>query len=108
MFGATSNYVLNLEHLAKNLPQRLDRMLYKLEDGNLTVNLKHDEIDRITDKLSMSLILSALLIGSSLTIVSNRGYKLFDVPILGLIGFIFSALLAGYLLINYIRRVKKI
>lgn len=107
LIGATSNYMLNLEHLAKNLPQRLDAMLNKLDEGNFTVNLKHKEIDRITDRLSASLILSALLIGSSLTIVSNRGYKIFDIPILGFIGFVFSGLLAGYLLITYVRRVKK-
>lgn len=107
LISSTSNYILNLEHLAKNLPQRLNTMLYKLEEGNLTVKLKHEEINKITDRLSISLILSALLIGSSLTIVSNRGYKLFDIPILGLIGFTFSALLAGYLLINYIRRIRK-
>ena len=106
LFGVTSNYVMNLEHLAKNLPQRLDTMISKLDEGNFTVNLKHQEIDRITDRLSVSLILSALLIGSSLTIVSNRGYKIFDMPIFGFVGFLFSGLLAGYLLISYVRRMK--
>lgn len=106
LFGVTSNYIMNLEHLAKNLPQRLDTMISKLDEGDFTVNLKHEEIDRITDRLSVSLILSALLIGSSLTIVSNRGYKIFDMPIFGFVGFLFSGLLAGYLLISYVRRMR--
>ena len=54
----------------------------------------------------ISLILSALLIGSSLAIISDKGPKLFDVSILGLIGFVFSAALGIYLVIQFMLKEK--
>ena len=98
----SSNYMLQIEHLAKDLPTTLNNMLSKLEEGNLSVKLKHESISEIMNQLSISLILSALIIGSSLAIISDKGPKLFDVSILGLIGFVFSAALGIYLV--YVKR----
>ncbi len=100
------NYILEIEHLAKDLPIKIDDLFYKIENGELVIGLKHLEIEKITRHLSISIILAALLIGSSLTIVSNAGPKLFDMSIFGLIGYIFSAILAGYLLIRYVQKSK--
>lgn len=97
----SSNYMLQIEHLAKDLPTTMNNMLLKLEEGNLSVKLKHESISELTNQLSISLILSALIIGSSLAILANKGPKLFDIPILGLIGFVFSAALGIYLVIQF-------
>ena len=102
----SSNYMLQIEHLAKDLPTTLNNMLSKLEEGNLSVKLKHESISEIMNQLSISLILSALLIGSSLAIMSDKGPKLFDVSILGLIGFVFSAALGIYLVIQFMLKEK--
>ncbi len=72
-----------------------------LKGGNLSVKLKHESISELTNQLSISLILSALIIGSSLAIMANKGPKLFDIPIVGLIGFVFSAALEIYLVIQF-------
>ncbi len=97
----SSNYMLQIEHLAKDLPTTLNNMLSKLEGGNLSVKLKHESISEIMNQLSISLILSALIIGSSLAIMADTGPKLLDVPILGLIGFVFSAALGIFLIIQF-------
>lgn len=97
------NYLLEIEHLAKNLPTKIDNLFYKIESGKITIKLKHQEIEKITHQLSISIILAALLVGSSLTIVSKTGPKLFDMSVFGLVGYTFSAILAGYLLIKYIQ-----
>lgn len=97
----TSNYMLQIEHLAKDLPITINNMLSKLEEGNLSVKLKHESISELTNQLSISLILSALIIGSSLAIMSDKGPKLFDMSLLGLIGFVFSAALGIYLVIQF-------
>ena len=102
----SSNYMLQIEHLAKDLPTTLNNMLSKLEEGNLSVKLKHESISEIMNQLSISLILSALIIGSSLAIISDKGPKLFDVSILGLIGFVFSAALGIYLVIQFMLKEK--
>ena len=95
------NYALEMKHLFKNLPRRLSNTLYQIEDGDITVNLKHDSVDRITNKLSFSLIISALIVGSSLAILSDKGPKLLDIPMLGLVGFVFSALLGIYVIFKF-------
>ena len=95
------NYLLQLEHLAKDLPDTINNTISKLEEGNIEVNLKHSQISDITNQLSVSLILSALIIGSSLAILSDKGPKIVDVPAIGLVGFIFSAVLGAYLVIKY-------
>ena len=95
------NYLMQLEHLAKDLPDTINNTISKLEEGQLEVNLKHLEISELANQLSVSLILSALILGSSLTLVSNVGPKLFDISILGLAGFVFSAVLGGFLIVKY-------
>lgn len=95
------NYLLQIEHLAKDLPERINSTLYKLEGGNIEVKIKHEGISELANQLSVSLILAALIVGSSLALLEDTGPRLFDIPILGLIGFVFSALLGAYLVIEY-------
>jgi len=95
------NYLLQIEHLAKDLPDTINSTISKLEEGNIEVNIKLQDLSELTNQLSVSLIVSALLIGSSLAILSETGPKLWGMPALGLIGFIFSAVLGVYLVIEY-------
>ena len=95
------NYLLQLEHLAKDLPDTINNTISKIENGKLEVNLKHLEVSELINQISVSLILSALIIGSSLAMFIEKGYHLFGYPILGLIGFIVSGILGIYLIIQY-------
>ena len=95
------NFILQMEHLAKDLPDTINNTISKLEEGNIEVNLKHSGISELTNQLSVSLILSALIIGSSLAILADKGPQLWGVPAIGLIGFLFSALLGAYLIIQF-------
>lgn len=95
------NYLMQLEHLAKDLPDTINNTISKIEEGNLEVNIRVLEISEIINQLSVSLILSALILGSSLALVSNVGPKIFEIPLLGLGGFLFSAILSGVLIVKY-------
>jgi ubiquinone biosynthesis protein len=95
------NYLLQLEHLAKDLPDTINNTISKLEEGNIEVNLSHNGISELANQLSVSLILSALIMGSSLALLTDVGPTLFDIPLLGLVGFVFSAILGGFLVIEY-------
>lgn len=100
------NYILEIEHLAKNLPLRVDNLISLLEKGEIKITLKHTNLEKIIHQLSISIILAGLLVGSSLTIMSNRGLKLFDISIIGLVGFLFSGILGGYLVFKYIKSTQ--
>lgn len=95
------NYLLQLEHLAKGLPDTIRNTATKIEYGDLEVKLIHEEISQLTNQLSVSLILSSMIIGSSLAIIGGAGPKIWDISAIGLIGFVFSAVLGAFLVIEY-------
>ncbi len=95
------NYLFQIEHLAKDLPDTINNTISKLEEGDIEVNIKLQDISELTNQLSVSLILSALIVGSSLAILADKGPQLWGIPALGLIGFVFSAVLGAYLVIKY-------
>ncbi|MBQ2637106.1 MAG: AarF/ABC1/UbiB kinase family protein [Methanosphaera sp.] len=107
------NYIVEIEHLLKDLPDRLNSTLDKLEDGDLEVNLKHRGLDDLKNMISLSLILAALIVGTALvlaaTIIAQAFYKtsagipLGYVYMVALIGFIISLVLGIYIVFKYLR-----
>ncbi|RAP49504.1 MAG: hypothetical protein BZ136_03230, partial [Methanosphaera sp. rholeuAM74] len=80
---------------------RLNSTLDKIEKGDIEVNLNHTGLDDLKNQLSVSLIVSALIIGSSLAIVADKGPRIFDISAIGFIGFVFSAILGIYIVLRY-------
>ena len=97
------NYIVEIEHLLKDLPDRLNNTLDLLEKGELEVKMNHTGLDDLKNQLSISLIVSALLIGSSIAILADKGPKIWDISAIGFIGFVFSAILGAYLILKYIK-----
>ena len=97
------NYIVEIEHLLKDLPDRVNSTLTKIEDGEVEINLNHDGLDDLKNQLSIALIVAALLVGSSITILADNGLKIFDISAIGFAGLLFSAVLGAYLIIKYIR-----
>ena len=95
-------YFLQLEHLAKGLPDTINNTLSKLEEGEISVNLKIEGLMDLTKQLSIAIILSSMIISSGLAILADEGPMLLDMPVFGLIGFVFSAVLGGYLVILFL------
>ena len=96
------DYLLDVEHLMKVLPDRINSTLTKIEKGEIKVNLELKGLTELKNQLSASLIISALIIGSSLAILSNSGPKMWDTSAIGLFGFLLSAVLGFYIVIKYV------
>ena len=96
------DYLLDVEHLMKDLPDRINSTLTKVEKGEIKVNLELKGLTELKNQLSASLIISALIIGSSLAILSNSGPKMWDTSAIGLFGFLLSAVLGFYIVIKYV------
>jgi len=103
IFKFLKNNIFEIEHMLKTIPISVSKTLYKLEEGKLTIELEHKNIEKMINRISISLILSAILIGSSLIILSNKGPMILGLPFLGIIGFILSGILGLWLIINTIR-----
>ena len=95
--------VIEMEHILKNIPLTVTKTLYKLEEGEIRIKIEHEGLERITNKLSIALILSALLIGSSMIMTTDNGIYLIKFPYLGVSGFVISAILAIFLVVSIIR-----
>lgn len=79
--------IFEVEHLMKILPQGLSKILYRIEEGKIDIEVEHKDLERISNKLSTALIIAALLIGSAIIMQTEKGVYL------GIIGFIIAMIL---------------
>jgi ubiquinone biosynthesis protein len=105
--------ISDLLNLVKNLPKRVNHLLTKAEKGTLRLELEHlgldglvEELDIMSNRLSFSMIIASLIVGSSLIIQTRMSPSLFGVPLLGIIGFFIAGFLGIGLLISIIRSGK--
>jgi ubiquinone biosynthesis protein len=80
------------------LPQDLARLLRRLRHGRVQVaidiaHLKRvgDQIDRSASRLSLALVIAALIVGSSIVMTVDGGPRLLGLPAFGLLGFVGAA-----------------
>jgi ubiquinone biosynthesis protein len=100
------------EKLARlgELPQDLQRLLHRLEDGELPVTLEHRGVNRATNtihhafsRLSLAVIIGSLIIGSSLVINTGVEPLLWGYPAIGILGYLLSATIGAYVAIDILR-----
>ena len=96
--------------IAQQLPHDLSRLLRNARRGrvHVGVELAHlkrvgDQIDRAANRLSMALVIAALIIGSSIVMNVQGGPTLFGLPLFGFLGFV-GAVLGGLWLVRSIWR----
>ncbi|MBU4373096.1 MAG: AarF/ABC1/UbiB kinase family protein, partial [Euryarchaeota archaeon] len=94
-------------------PRRVNHILTKAEKGTLRLELGHqglenfiEELDIMSNRLSFSLIIAALIVGSSLNIQTGMSPRIFGVPLLGIFGFLLAGFLGIGLLISILRSGK--
>ena len=78
--------MFELEHLVKNLPRNLNRLMAKVENGEIKVKYSEDlaeDIERTSNKLVVAIIIAALLLGSSWIIQIDKGPMIWGMPLLG-------------------------
>ena len=102
LFKVGTNYFLEIEHLAKNLPNTVNNTLSKLEEGNIAIKIKLEGISEISKQVTTAIVMAALIVGSSLALFADKGPTFIDIPIIGLIGFTISFALGIYLVTQYI------
>ena len=105
--------IWDFAHLVKAFPKRVNHILTKAEKGTLKLELEHqglenfiEELDIASNRLSFSMIIAALIVGSSLIIQTGMSPSLFGVPLLGIIGFLLTGFLGIGLLISILRSGK--
>lgn len=98
--------------VARNLPRKVETIACLMEEGELKVKLEHTNLNRITaiidvvsNRVSLSIIIAAIVVGSSLIVATRREGFMPGFPLVEL-GF-FSAVVLGLFLAYSIIRSGK-
>lgn len=100
--GDKKGSLLYYKNMLKSLLPLLANSIHKIENGDMSIRFELDSLDRIVSKFSFVVILAALLISSSLVMTVTRGPMLFDMPLIGVIGYIITLILGILGVINYL------
>lgn len=95
------------------VPGDLKVILEQAKKGELKIEFEHQGLnpmlythDRISNRIVFAIVLAALIIGSSLIVLSGVPPKWYEIPVIGLGGFIVAGIMGLWLLISIIRHGK--
>jgi ubiquinone biosynthesis protein len=89
-----------LRMVLARLPDVLARLSAGLRGGRALLRIRHENleplqehIDRASNRLSLSLIIAAVVVGSSIVMSFHGGPHLREIPLIGLIGYVVAGVL---------------
>lgn len=100
--------VEDVTEMARELPLQLNQILKKLQQGKLEINVESDtlsrltsELDRVSNRIAFSLIIAALIVGSSIIIQNTNvfGYR----NAIGILGFVIAGIFGLWLVISILK-----
>ncbi len=96
--------------LAKNLPRDIKEFINRVNRNKFKIDLEHrglekliNDLDRSSNRLSFSLLIAALIVGSSLIMQTEKGPQMFGFPVLGFLGYSIAGFLGLWLAIAILR-----
>ena len=96
--------------LARALPKEIRKLLNRVNHNTFKINLEHRgldrlivEIDKSINRLSSSLIIAALIVGSSIVMQIDKGPKLMGFPLFAFMGYSIAGMIGFLWLIAIIR-----
>jgi ubiquinone biosynthesis protein len=112
--GGAYSDLYNWSRVIRRAPMKISHILDIAEKGYLKLRFDPHGFDRIvaeldaaSNRLAFSLIISAIIVGSSLIIQTGQEPYIWGMPMLGVIGFVMAGLL-GMWLVVYILRTGRI
>lgn len=104
------DHVNSLISLAQNFPRDLKEFLSKINRNRFKINLEHrgldrfiTELDKSINRLSSSLIIAALIVGSSIIMQTNKGPLLFGFPVFAFLGYMIAGLIGLWWVVAILR-----
>ena len=106
---AAGRQLWHITRLIHTLPRHLKTIIQKIEAGTLTMAFRHQglegllsELDRVSNRLSISIILAATIVGSSITLQAGT-LAVRGVSAIGIAGFVIAAMLGLWLVWDILR-----
>lgn len=102
-----------MTQMAANLPEDLETIIRKIREGKLRIEMEHKglddfyrKMDEVSNRMAISILLAALILGSSLLVLAEVPPFVGNIPALGFMGFVISGLLALRLVVSVWRHGK--
>jgi ubiquinone biosynthesis protein len=96
--------------LLRDLPFELKDIMRVVKAGELHILFEHRglegvvaKLDQFVNKLVFAIVLAALIVGSSVVVHSGIPPKVFDIPVVGLAGYVLAGLIGFGLLFSIVR-----
>jgi ubiquinone biosynthesis protein len=105
-----SDLALSYGVMLKRIPWDIKELINRLNQNKFRIDLHHQgleklivDLDKSSNRISFSLLIAALIVGSSLIMQTEKGPLLFGFPILGFLGYLIAAFLGLWLAIAILR-----
>jgi ubiquinone biosynthesis protein len=102
--------LLSYLNLARNLPRDLKEFINRINRNKFKIDLEHRGLDKFTaefdrsiNRLSISLILAAMIIGSSIIMHTDKGPQFLGFPVLAFTGYTVAGIIGLWLVYAIIR-----
>ncbi len=104
------NVAVDTLRFMRDLPHDVSSLIRELKGGRIQFEFEHRGLEKLmnefrqdTNRISMSLIVAALIIGSSLLIATEQGPMVWGFSLLGLIGFLAAGFFGLWLMVSVLR-----
>ena len=99
--------------MLKRIPWDIKELINRLNQNKFRIDLHHQglekliaDLDKSSNRISFSLLIAALIVGSSLIMQTEKGPFLFGFPVLGFLGYLIAGFLGLWLAIAILRSGK--
>jgi ubiquinone biosynthesis protein len=99
--------------LIRDFPGEIRELMQLVKIGKLKIGFEHKgldpmlrKFDQIINRLVFGLVLAALLIGSSIVVLSKVPPAFYGIPVIGIIGFTASLIMAFWLLLSILKHER--
>lgn len=103
----------NFLSLQGEMPAKFSQIMDKVDRGDLSIRFRHENLgglrntlENVTNRLTLGIIIAALIIGSSMIITTGVEPLFLGYPALGIIGYLISGVLGLWLVFNILRSRK--
>jgi len=109
----TAATAIDYAELFRSAPAEMRDLLHLIKKGRLRIEFEHRgldpvfrKMDQVVNRMVFGLVLAALVIGSSIVVLSNIPPKLYGLPLIGIAGFLAAGFMGFWLLVSIVRNKK--
>ncbi len=115
IFDKIKTEVLEMEGMTRVIPRTIRNILAKIEGGKIKVEFEHKnldifahELEHISNKIVLAIILGCLIVGSSIAMLATNSMHINGLPIITVLGFGVSAVLGILLVFSSMKKIEVI